>query len=124
MNELASKIRSVEQHIADEKGPLYLCALLEPTDYLYDRWDLLISAPWAKRDRDTVLYVADVLNRHLTRQERRRVSSITVLDPSEHPVKEIHERYDVEHGKVEVLDAVYMDLDVRRAYIITSRRAA
>ena len=123
MNELVNKVRRVEQDIADEKGPLYLCALVEPRDYLHNRWDLLISAPWAKRDRDTILYVADVLNRHLT-DERWRVSSIQILDPSEHPVNEIHERYDVEHGKVEVLDAVYMDLDVRRAYIITSRRAA
>lgn len=124
MNQLASKIQQVERDISEEKGPLYLCALLEPHDGLHDTWDLLISAPWATFNRATIDYLVTVIKRHLTTADLQRLDGIDILQPNEHPVQAITERYDVEHGQVEILDAVYMDLDVRRGYIITSRRAA
>jgi hypothetical protein len=122
MNQLASKIQQVERDISEEKGPLYLCALLEPQDGLYDRWDLVISAPWATFNRATIDYLITVIRRHLTPDEQKRLDGIDILQPHEHPVRTIRERYDVEHGQVEVLDNVYMNLNVRRGYIITSRR--
>jgi hypothetical protein len=53
MNTLTEKVRRVEADIATEKGSLNLFALLERED-LHNRWDLVVSAPWAKHDHTTL----------------------------------------------------------------------
>lgn len=123
MSQLAEKVRRVERDIAQEKGALNLFALLERED-LFDRWDLVLSAPWAKHDQSTFRYVADVLNCYLTPAEMTRLARLVVLDVAEDPVRAITETYDVEHGQVELTDPESFGLPVKHGYIITSRRAA
>ena len=53
MNDLAEKVSLVEKDIAKERGSLNLFALFERED-LNDRWDLVISASWARMDRRLV----------------------------------------------------------------------
>jgi len=123
MNKLAEKVGAVERDIASEKGPLNLFAFFERDD-VYDRWDVVVAAPWARHDRETLKYVADVIKRHLTPQEMVRLSRIVVLDAAEDPVKSLTEAYEVEHGQVRLTDPEDFNLPVRRGYIITARRAA
>jgi hypothetical protein len=123
MNRLTAKVRQVEQQIANEKGALNLFAFLERED-LSDRWDLVVSAPWAKQDEATLRYIADVIRRHLTPAEMTILARVVVLEAAEDPVKAITERYDVEHGQVEFHDPEQFGLPVKHGYIITSRRAA
>jgi hypothetical protein len=123
MNKLAAKIRNVEWDISREKGSLSLFAFFERED-VYDRWDVVLAAPWAKDDELTVRYVIDVLKKHLEPSEMVRLSRIVVLEPDEEPVKSLTEAYDVEHGQVRLIDPEDFKLPVRRGYIITARRAA
>lgn len=123
MNELAEKVSRVERDIAKERGSLNLFALFERED-LNDRWDLVISASWARMDRATLGYVADTIKRHLAPEDMTRLARIVILPADEDPVRSINKRYDVEHGEVELNDPARFGLPVRYGYIITSRAAA
>lgn len=123
MSELTEKIRAVERGIAGEKGRVNLFAFFERDD-VYDRWDVVVAAPWAHHDRETLKYLADVLKRHLAPQEMVRLSRIVVLEVDEDPVKSLIEAYDVEHGQIRLTDPEDFNLPVRRGDIITARRAA
>jgi hypothetical protein len=123
MNELTAKVRQVEEHVAREKGPLNFFALLERED-LSDRWDLVVSAPWAQPDGTTLRYLAGAAKRYLTPADMTFLSRVVVLDAAEDPVKAITETYDVEHGEVEFIDPSRFGLPIKHGYIITSRRAA
>lgn len=123
MDRLPEKIRRVEEDISREKGSLNLFALFERED-VWDLWDVVISAPWARRDLETYGYLSDILKRHLTTEELMRVARTVVLPASEEPVLSINEVYDVEHGEVEMSRPARFGLPVKFGYIITSRRAA
>lgn len=123
MNQLAEKVRAVEEDIAREKGPLNLLALLERED-LSQRWDFVVSAPWAKHDEDTLGYLAGVIKRHLEPAEMTLLARIVILDAEEDPVRAITGIYSVEHGRVEMNDPAQFGLPATHGYIITSRRAA
>lgn len=123
MSQITAKIRQVERDVATEKGPFTLFALLERED-LSDRWDLVVSAPWAKRDQATLRYLAQAIKQHLAPTEMTLLARIVILDAAEDPVKAITEQYDVEHGQVELNDPESFGLPVRHGYIITSRSAA
>lgn len=123
MNHLADKLRDLERELAAEKGPLNLFALLERED-LSDRWDLVVSAPWAKQDESTLRYLADAIKRHLAPEEMTLLSRIVILHADENPVRAITETYDVEHGRVELFEPSRFGLPVKYGYIITSRRTA
>jgi hypothetical protein len=123
MNDLTTKIRAVEQDVAAEKGSLNFFALLERED-LSDRWDVVVSASWAKHDMATLRYLADALKRHLTPSDMVRLARMVVLDAAEDPIKSLTDTYDVEHGQVELNDPERFGLPVKHGYIITSRSAA
>ncbi len=123
MNQLPNKVSALEREIAAERGPLNLVALFARED-LYDRWDLVISAPWAKHDEETLRYLADAIKRHFVPAEMTRLARIVILDATEDPVKAITEQYSVEHGQVELSDPQRFGLPVTHGYIITARRAA
>jgi hypothetical protein len=123
MNDLAEKVSLVEKDIAKERGSLNLFALFERED-LHDRWDLVISASWARMDDASLDYVVGIIKRHLAPRDMTRLARIVILPADEDPVRSINERYDVEHGEVELNDPARFGLPVRYGYIITSRAAA
>jgi hypothetical protein len=123
MNDLAEKVSLVEKDIAKERGSLNLFALFERED-LHDRWDLVISASWARMDDASLDYVVGIIKRHLAPRDMTRLARIVILPADEDPVRSINERYDVEHGEVELNNPARFGLPVRYGYIITSRAAA
>jgi hypothetical protein len=123
MNDLTARVRDIEKDIAQEKGPLNLFALFERED-LAERWDLVVSASWAKVDQPTLRYISEVIKRHLTPEAMTSLSRIVVLPATEEPVRSINQIYDVEHGQVELTEPARFGLPVKHGYIITSRRAA
>lgn len=123
MNKLTSKILDVERDLALEKGALNLFAFFERED-VYDRWDVVVAASWAKHDEPTLRYIADVLKRHLEPAEMVRLSRIVVLEADEDPVKLLTEAYQVEHGQIELHRPQDFGLPVKYGYIITANAAA
>ena len=83
-----------------------------------------MAAPWAKNDDETLRYVHQMMKRHLIRSDFSHIARIVVLDASLDPVLTLNERFDVEHGRVEILYPERFGLPVKFGYIITSRRAA
>ncbi|MEA2326781.1 MAG: hypothetical protein QOE68_1740 [Thermoanaerobaculia bacterium] len=123
MNKLAEKVRLVEADISKEKGLLNLFALFERED-LHNRWDLVVSAPWAKFDNATLKYIADVIRRHLTPEEMVLLARMVILPADEDPVLSLNAKFDVEHGEVEVNHPSRFGLPAKYGYIFTSRSAA
>jgi hypothetical protein len=123
MSRLTEKILKVEEDIAREKGSLNLLALLQRED-VADRWDLVVSASWAREDQATLRYLADSIKRHLTPREMTLLSRIVILPATEDPVRSITAKYDIEHGQVELNEPAEFGLPVKHGYIITSRHAA
>jgi hypothetical protein len=123
MSNLAEKVAKVEKELASEHGSLNLFAILERED-LAGRWDVVVSASWAKEDKVTLQVIADAIRRHLGPDEITNLARIVVLSAGENPVKAINEKYDVEHGQVELVEPARFGLPVKHGFIITSRRAA
>lgn len=99
-----------------------LFALFQREDI--NRWDLVISAPWAKHDMETLGYVADVIKRHLTPQEMVMLARMVILPADEDPVLTLNAKFDVEHGEIEVNHPSRFGLPAKYGYIFTSRSAA
>jgi hypothetical protein len=123
MSDLAKKVSEVEKELAATNGALNLFAVLERED-LAGRWDIVVSASWAREDKPTLQLIADAIRRHLAPEDIVNLARIVVLPASENPVKAINESYDVEHGKIELLEPARFGLPVKHGFIITSRRAA
>jgi hypothetical protein len=123
MNTWTEKVRFLENDLAKDKGPLNLFALFERED-LHNRWDLVVSAPWAKHDMETLGYIADVIKRHLTPEEMVLFARIVILPADEDPVLSLNAKFDVEHGEVEVNHPSRFGLPAKYGYIFTSRSAA
>jgi hypothetical protein len=122
MNELVDRFGSLEAEIANQRGSFALFALVSRED-LPDRWDLLISAPWATKNRqDAVKYLVGEIQSHLPPQDLINLSRIVVVDWSEPPVQAFTDTFQVEHGRVEVMEKNIFGLPVKHAFVITSKR--
>ncbi|PYQ28115.1 MAG: hypothetical protein DMF56_16885 [Acidobacteria bacterium] len=123
MSDLTKKVAEVEKDLALTNGSLNLFAVLQRED-LAGRWDIVISASWAKEDKATLQMIANAIRQHLAPEDIVNLARIVVLPAGEDPVKAITENYEVEHGQIELLEPARFGLPVKHGVIITSRRAA
>jgi hypothetical protein len=120
--ELSTKFAELESHIAEEKGAFALFALFVRDD-APDRWDLIVSAPWAVGDRQGVVdYLIGQIKSRVGEQGLPSLARIVVIDPQEAAVQALNRAVQIEHGSVEVRDSDFFGLHVKHAYIITSKR--
>ena len=121
-SELTSKFAELESHIAEEKGAFTLFALFMRED-APDRWDLIVSAPWAGGDKQGVVdYLISQIKSRLGEQGLPSLARIVVIDPQDAAVQALNRAVQIEHGSVEVRDSNFFGLSVKHAYIITSKR--
>jgi hypothetical protein len=122
VTELTDSFTRLESEIAKEKGDFALFALFLRED-VPDRWDLIISAPWATADRKAALeYVINRIRSQLGAPVLTDLSRIVFVDPQDVAVQNLNRAIHVEHGSVEVKDSNFFGLPVKHAYIITSKR--
>lgn len=122
MKELVEKLVSLERDISTEKGGFSLFALFL-REGSPDRWDLVVSAPWVKVDkRETLDYFAKQLRSRLQTQELISLSRIVLIDEGNPNLEAIHKAITVEHGIAEVKNSSFFGLEIKHAYIITSKR--
>lgn len=120
--ELVEKFTELESRIAEARGAFTLFALFMREE-VPDRWDLIVSAPWAVGDRRTVVdYFVSQIKSRLGDQALLSLARIVVVDPDASGVRALNRTIQVEHGSVEVRDTTLFGLDVKHAYIITSKR--
>lgn len=121
-SELTEKFAELESHISEEKGAFALFALFMRED-APDRWDLIVSAPWAGGDKQRVVdYLIGQIKSRLGEQGLPSLARIVVIDPQDAAVQALNRAVQIEHGSVEVRDSSFFGLPVKHAYIITSRR--
>jgi hypothetical protein len=122
ITELIEKFAELESQISAERGDFALFALFMRED-APDRWDLIVSAPWAGGDkRRTVDYFVNQIKSRLGEQVLLGLSRIVVVDPENAAVQAFNRAIRIEHGRLEVKDSSFFGLPVKHAYIITSRR--
>ncbi len=120
--ELVDKFTDLESHIAEEKGPFVLFALFMRED-APGRWDLIVAAPWAGDDNQSVVeYFVGQIKSRLGDQSLISLSRIIVVDPQQTRVQAFNRAIQVEHGRVEVRDTNIFGQAIKHAYIITSQR--
>lgn len=120
MKDLIDKFIAAERDISEEKGGFSLFALFLREDGI-NTWDLVVSAPWfGKNELATLKYISEKLRSHLRKHDFLNLSRIVLLDPDDDRVKDLQNRFQIEHDKVEVRNAEFFDMQMSRAYIITA----
>lgn len=118
---IVERFGRLESQIAQEKGDFALFALFM-REGAPNRWDLIVSAPWAADEQQTVRYFVEQIKMRLGEQELVGLSRIVVVDPEKDAVKDLNHSIQVEHGNVEVRDSDIFGLTIKRAHFITSKR--
>src|ERR1700730_16907202 len=120
--ELPTKFAKLESDIAAERGDFALFALFLRED-VPDRWDLVISAPWASADQKAALdYLVNRIKSDLGPTDLTQLSRIVFIDPADVSVQNLNRAIHVEHGSVEVRDTNFFGLPIKHGFIITSKR--
>jgi len=122
MSDLTEKFGELESLIAEKKGEFALFALFMRED-APDRWDLIVSAPWALADKQSAIdYLIDQIKLSLGDEGLPSLARILVVDPEDPTVQALNRAISIEHGRFEVTDSNFFGLPVKHAYIITSKR--
>lgn len=123
MKDFFKKIGKIEKEISSEKGDFNLFAALLREDSS-DKWDIVISAPWLKKDDMASLkYIAKIIKKHLD-NELLRLSRIVIIDNRDAALEAIHSSIQVKHGAegVEVRNSNFFGLIIKHAYFVISQR--
>ena len=119
--ELPAKFAKLESDVAAARGDFTLFALFLRED-VPDRWDLIISAPWASADQKGALdYLVNTIKSDLGPADLTQLSRIVFIDPTDASVRALNQAIHVEHGSVEVRDGNFFGLPIKHAFIITSK---
>lgn len=122
MKEQVEKLQNVEKSLSESKGQFELFALFLREDSP-NKWDLLISADWARGDKKaSINIIVEEIRKVLSDQELLMLSRLIILDKNEPALKAIHKAMHVEHGLAEISDSNFFGLPIKHAYLITSRR--
>lgn len=115
-----NKFAMLERSMAAERGDFSLFALALRED-VWDRWDVLVAAPWLKTgDMECLGYVASKLQDELTTPELISLSRIVILEKSYPVLAEFHDMVQVQHGLHEVGHCQVGEVALQRVYIFTS----
>lgn len=122
MKEQVKKLQAVERKLCDSKGPFELFALFLRED-APNKWDLLISADWARNDKKAALNeIIKEIQSVLTNEEQLMLSRLIILEKDDTALKALHSAMLVEHGLAEISDCNFFGLAIKHAYLITSKR--
>ena len=122
MKEIAEKLKSTELSISEEKGPFDLFALFLRED-APNRWDLVVAASWIDINKQEALkFISKKISEALTPDELLRLSRIAIIDESNPALEALTKSMSVEHGFGEIRNSNFYGLQIKHAYLITSKR--
>jgi hypothetical protein len=120
----AEKLQKVEEKLSKEKGEFELFALFLRED-APNKWDLLISSDWARENKkEAINFILKEIRKELSDQELLMLSRIIILDKDNPALQAIHSAMHVEHGLAEISDSSFFGLEIKHAYLITSKRGS
>jgi len=121
MKELLDKLLTLEKKLSAEKGDFILFALFLRED-AEDKWDLVVSASWLDaKKKESFEYLAGQLKASFNIQELLIISRIVILDEENPGLDAIARALHAEHSMVQVRDSNFFGLQIKHAYIITSK---
>jgi len=124
MNEIVKKIDQTEKEMATEKGRFLVFALFLREDAL-DLWDVVVAAPGVTKNKsDSLQYMSNKLRAVLNPNEFIKLSRIVIIEPDNPALVALQQAISSEHGTTEIKDANFFGLQIKHAYLITSRRDA
>jgi hypothetical protein len=116
MSQIAEKLRGIAREIVADGRPLGFFAAFLPDDSP-GVWDVVVSAPWAVRDRSAAIhYIVRKLHATLTRPELMKIAGVIVLDKTPAPLAARLGSVDIEEN-VTASDVEINDITVRAAYV-------
>ena len=122
MNTIIEKLHDLERKISEDKGQFSLFALFLRED-AQDKWDLLAAAPWIEHNKkDSLNYLVNRLRTTLTPDELLSLSRIVFVDDGTPSLDALHKAISIEHGTAEVENSNFLGLEIKHAYIFTSKR--
>lgn len=122
MKDIVSKMIKIEEEISKERGSFELFALFLREEML-DKWDILVAAPWISKDKSYALnFLAKKISRTLTSDEAIKFSRIVVIDHNSKELNAFNNAISIEHGSVDIKDSVFFGLQIKHAYIVTSKK--
>jgi hypothetical protein len=121
MKELVENFKNLEVAVSKERGPFSLFGLFARED-LPDRWDLIVSAPWAANPREATEFLVDEIKKQIGPQKLSNLSRIVIVPYGDAAVGAMNQAMHIEHGSAEVSDSNFFGLAIKKAYIITSQR--
>lgn len=119
--EFVSKFQKIEKRINQSFGDFVLFALFLP-EIQPTKWDVVVSAPWLKRtNMDAMRAISKILNEELD-DDIMKISRIVVLEPNSDFVDIMHKTIQIEHGLKEYINHEFLDLAMKHAFVITSKK--
>jgi hypothetical protein len=121
MREQAEKLIDIEKELSESKGPFELFALFLRED-ASEKWDLVVSSDWARENKkEAIDTIVGKIRSIFTDEEMLMLSRLIVLERDDAALKAIHSAMHVEHGLAEVSDSNFFGLEIKHAYLITSK---
>jgi len=122
MKEIIEKFIKIEKELSEEKGEFNLFALFLREESA-NKWDLLVSADWILEDKSKSLKViAGKVQEHLEKKELVNLSRIVLIEENNPALESFHKAINVEHGSSEIQDSNFFGLQIKHAFVITSRK--
>lgn len=122
MDKFIQKMINIERRISDEKGPFLLFALFMPEDG-HEKWDVLASASWIDKDKGKAIrYLTEKIQQGINTEELLQLSRIIAIRADNSGLTDIHNTINIEHDLLEIKNDSFFDLDIKRAYFITSQK--
>ncbi len=120
MNKFIEKLSTIEQTLAQEKGPFKLFALLERAT-AFDDWDIIMASKGLPDNEISVLKeVIEKIHAVFTYEEKMKMNAVILLDVNDHFVKEVQNFLVEHHNPTEFSNVEINGLEISRGYIITS----
>ncbi len=121
MKELVKKLMVIEKETSAKKGKYNLFALFLRENSSY-KWDVLVSANWINDNKEKSLkYLAQKIQKSFTQNELSQISRIVIIDEDNPQLPALQQAINIEHGTTEIKDSIFFGMQIKHAFLITSR---
>lgn len=122
MKELVEKLNRIEKETSFEKGEYELFALFLRED-ASSKWDILVSANWVSKNKEDALkYLANKIQNVFSSEELLHISRIVLIESNNPSLPALQQAFHIEHGVAEIKDSNFFGLEIKHAFLITSRK--
>jgi hypothetical protein len=121
MNELIQKMVKIEKYLANQNGDFRLFALFL-REGSPGKWDVLVSARWIDANKQQALkIITEQLTTKLNKNELMSLSRVVVIKNDNEALTAINKFMPLKNGITETHDNHFFGLDIKQAFLISSK---